>query len=154
MVQEGDMSLEAEVRSLQQVPMFRDIEPSRLKLLAFTSERVTLMGEEAFFHQGDASDATFVILEGTAKVELETPTGRIKLGEVGKNAIVGEMGVISDRPRSATVVAVSRVVALRIGRDVFFEILKEFPKIAISVMRDLADRLEKTNARLAALAKN
>jgi CRP-like cAMP-binding protein len=147
------MSLEAEVRSLQQIPMFREMEPARLKLLAFTSERVTLVGDEVFFHQGDPSDAAFVILEGTARVELETPAGRIKLGEIGRNAIVGEMGVITDRPRSATVTALDNVVALRIGRDVFFDILKEFPKLAIAVMRDLADRLEKTNAKLAALAR-
>lgn len=146
------MSLESEVRSLQQVPMFREVEPARLKLLAFTSDRVDLMPGETFFRQGDMSDAAFVILEGKASIELETQSGRIKLGELGRHAILGEMGVIGDKPRSATVVAIDHVVALRIGRDVFFEILKEFPKFAVAIMRDLAERLERANSLISSLS--
>lgn len=146
------MSLDTEVRSLQQVPMFRDVEPSRLKLLAFASERFSFRDGDELFCQGDKSDAAYVIIEGTARIELDAAGGRLVLARIGRNAIVGEMGVICDKPRSATVVAEGDVVALRIAKDVFFDMLKEFPKIAIAVMRDLADRLERTNARLAAQA--
>ena len=58
------MTLETEVQSLRQVPMFREIDPARLKLLAFTSERVQFADGQRFFSQGDPSDAAFVILEG------------------------------------------------------------------------------------------
>ena len=44
--------------------MFRDIDPARLKLLAFTSERVQFSDGQRFFSQGDPSDAAYVILEG------------------------------------------------------------------------------------------
>ncbi len=105
------MTLETEVQSLRQVPMFRDIDPARLKLLAFTSERVQFAEGQRFFVQGDAADAAYVILEGKADVTLNTPTGEIKVAELGRNALVGEMGILSDNPRSATVASAAVMVA-------------------------------------------
>jgi CRP-like cAMP-binding protein len=143
------MSLESEVRSLQEVPMFRDIEPARLKLMAFASDRVSFATEETLFRQGDPSDSAYVILDGQADVRLNTKDKFFSVATLGKSAIVGEMGVLTGSPRSATVVASTDLVALRIRKDVFFDMVREFPAMAISVMRDLAGRLERTNARLA-----
>ncbi len=146
------MTLDNEVQSLRQVPMFRDIEPSRLKLLAFTSERIHFSVGQRFFAQGDASDAAYVILDGRAEVVLANPGGEVKVAELGRNAIVGEMGILSDTPRSATVVASEPSSALRIDKRVFLELLTQFPQMSIAVMRELASRLERTNAQLVARA--
>jgi len=146
------MSLESEVQSLREVPMFRGVEGARLKLLAFASERVSYAAGQVLFSQGDPSDAAYVILEGSANVVIDTPTGSLKVAELGRNAIVGEMGVISDAPRSATVVANKDLVALRVGKDVFLGMIKEFPQVSIGIMRELARRLERTDAKLADLA--
>jgi CRP-like cAMP-binding protein len=146
------VTLESEVQSLRQVPMFRDIDPARLKLLAFTSERVHFAPGQRFFSQGDASDAAYVILDGHAQVLLDTPRGEIKVADLGRNALVGEMGILSDAPRSATVVASELVIALRIDKSVFLELLAQFPQMAIAVMRELATRLERTNAQLVSRA--
>ena len=148
------MTLESEVQSLRQVPMFRDIDPARLKLLAFTSERVEFAGGQRFFVQGDASDAAYVILDGKAAVTLSTPTGDIKVAELGRNALVGEMGILSDNPRSATITAADRTVALRIDKRVFLELLTQFPQMSLAVMRELASRLERTNAQLVARSQS
>ncbi|MGO4704573.1 Crp/Fnr family transcriptional regulator [Microvirga sp. 2MCAF38] len=147
------MTLETEVQSLRQVSMFKDIDPARLKLLAFTSERVQFASGQRFFAQGDMSDAAYVILEGVAHVMLDTPHGEIKVADLGHNALVGEMGILSDSPRSATIVAAEQTTALRIDKRVFLELLAQFPQIALAVMRELADRLERTNAQLAAQSK-
>jgi CRP-like cAMP-binding protein len=143
------MTLDNEVQSLRQVPMFRDIDQARLKLLAFTSERVHFADGQRFFSQGDASDAAYVILQGKADVALDTPGGEIKVAELAQNAIVGEMGILSDSPRSATVVAREPTTALRIDKRVFLELLAQFPQMALAVMREIASRLERTNAQLA-----
>lgn len=143
------MTLENEVQSLRQVPMFRDIDPARLKLLAFTSERVNFADGQRFFTQGDVGDAAYVILDGVADVMLETPHGQLKVAEFGRNALIGEMAVLAETPRSATITAVGDVVALRIDKRVFIELLAQFPQMAIAVMREIASRLERTNARLA-----
>lgn len=145
------MTLDTEVQSLRQVPMFRDIDPARLKLLAFTSERVQFAQGQRFFSQGDPSDAAYVILEGRADVLLRAPSGEIKVAELGQNALVGEMGILGDSPRSATIQASQATTALRIDKRVFLELLAQFPPMSIAVMRELANRLERTNAQLAQL---
>ena len=148
------MTLETEVQSLRQVPMFRDIDPARLKLLAFTSERVQFSDGQRFFVQGDPSDAAYVILDGRAHVLLSTPNGEIKVAELGQNALVGEMGILSDAPRSASISAAEATTALRIDKRVFLELLAQFPQMALAVMRELANRLERTNAQLAAQSRS
>jgi CRP-like cAMP-binding protein len=148
------MTLETEVQSLRQVPMFRDIDPARLKLLAFTSERVQFAAGQRFFAQGDAADAAYVILDGKAEVRLNAPDGEIMIAELGRNALVGEMGILADAPRSATIVAGGPTTALRIDKRVFLELLMQFPQMSIAVMRELAGRLERTNAQLAAQIKS
>ena len=144
------MTLETEVQSLRQVPMFRDVDPTRLKLLAFTSERVQFAGGQRFFSQGDPSDAAYVILDGRASVLLNTPGGEIQVAELGSNALVGEMGILSDTPRSATIMAAEPTTALRIDKRVFLELLAQFPQMSLAIMRELAKRLERTNAQLVA----
>jgi CRP-like cAMP-binding protein len=143
------MTLNTEVMSLRQVPLFREVETSRLKLLAFTSERVHFEAGQAFFARGEAADAAYLILEGSAAVSIDGPFGPVRLALLGPNALVGEMGILADQPRSATVTADMATTALRIDRDVFIELLAQFPQISIAVMRELALRLEQTNQRLA-----
>ncbi|CAA9327862.1 MAG: cAMP-binding proteins - catabolite gene activator and regulatory subunit of cAMP-dependent protein kinases [uncultured Microvirga sp.] len=148
------MTLDTEVQSLRQVPMFRDMDPARLKLLAFTSERVQFAQGQRFFSQGDAADAAYVILNGRADVALMTPNGEIKVAELGKNALVGEMGILSDQPRSASIIASETTIALRLDKRVFLELLTQFPQMALAVMREIAKRLERTNAQLAAQSRS
>src|SRR3712207_4118438 len=113
------MTLENEVQALRQVPMFRDIDPARLKLLAFTSERVKFAEGQKFFSQGDGADAAYVILDGKADVSVESSNGApFKVAELGRNALVGEMGILSDSPRSATIIATEATTALRIDKRV------------------------------------
>jgi CRP-like cAMP-binding protein len=148
------MTLDSEVQSLRQVPMFREIDPARLKLLAFTSERVQFAEGQRFFSQGDPSDAAYVILEGGASVLLSSPAGEIKVADLGQNALVGEMGILSETPRSASVTASESTTALRIDKRVFLELLAQFPQMSLAVMRELANRLERTNAQLAAQSRS
>jgi CRP-like cAMP-binding protein len=59
-----------------------------------------------------------VILNGKADVALTTPNGEIKVAELGKNALVGEMGILSDQPRSASIIASETTIALRLDKRV------------------------------------
>lgn len=143
------MTLDTEVTSLRQVPLFREVEPSRLKLLAFTSERVHFEAGQQFFNRGDVADAAYLILDGSAAVTIDSAAGPVHLALLGANALVGEMGILADQPRSATVTAETATTALRIDRGVFLELLAQFPQISIALMRELALRLEQTNQALA-----
>jgi CRP-like cAMP-binding protein len=133
--------------------MFANIEAARLKLLAFASERVSFPPGEILFHQGDDSDAAYVILKGRADVNLNTGDQQITVASIGDGSFVGEMGIISDTPRTATIEATEEIEALRITREVFINMIKEFPTMALEVMRELVSRIENTNAKLAAMSR-
>jgi CRP-like cAMP-binding protein len=142
------MSLKQEFELLRRVPIFAEIEPARLKLLAFMSERVGFDPGKRLMQQGDAADAAYLIIEGHAEVILETPAGPVIVATLGANESVGEMGILGNVPRNATVRAKERVIALRISKEPFMRMVREFPSMAISIMQELAQRLDSTNQQL------
>lgn len=142
------MSLLQEYELLRRIPFFAEMEPAKLKLLAFMSERVAFDAGKALCHQGDPADAAYLIIEGEADIILESAAGPITVATLGANEIVGEIGILCDAPRNATVRAKGRLVALRIAKDVFMRMVREFPTMAVSIMRELAHRLELTNNQL------
>jgi CRP-like cAMP-binding protein len=124
------------------------MEAPRLKLLAFMSQRVAFDAGKTLFQQGDAADAAYLIIEGEADILVDTSTGSITIATLRANDIVGEMAILCDVPRTATVRAKTRLVALRIAKEPFLRMVREFPKMAVSIMRELAHRLELTNRQL------
>lgn len=144
------MLLKDEVQMLRRVPLFSGVEPAKLKLLAFTSDRVGYRAGEILFHQGDSGDAAYVVLTGRAEILVDSPSGQFKIAEVENNAIVGEIAILCDVARTATVRAVTAVEALRIRKEHFIKLLTDFPEITIEVMRVLADRLSHTTSELTA----
>lgn len=144
------MSLNEEVEILRRIPFFAQIDPSKLKLLAFTSERVAFDAGHVLFRQGDAANAAYVIIDGKAEVIAESASGPVQLAVLDANKVFGEIAILCDVPRTATVRAQTRLTTLRISKDLFLRLLKEFPQIAIAVMRELAHRLELTNNALRA----
>jgi CRP-like cAMP-binding protein len=142
------MLLKDEVGMLRRVPLFSGIDPSKLKLLAFTSDRVSYRTGEILFHQGDEGDAAYVILSGTADILVESDAEQIKVAELEPNSIVGEIAILCDVSRTATVKAASQLEVLRIRKDHFLRLLREFPEMTIEIVRVLASRLSNTTAEL------
>jgi CRP/FNR family transcriptional regulator, cyclic AMP receptor protein len=147
------VSLNEEVDLLRKIPLFAKIEPAKLKLLAFTSERLTFASGQELFHQGDVGDKAYIVMNGEAEVLVDSPQGMIGVARLGKNALIGEIAILIDVPRTATVRAVSELTTLAISKDLFIRMVTEFPEMAIEILRELAHRLEHTTSRLrAALA--
>ena len=142
------MLLKDEVGMLRQVPLFSGVAPAKLKLLAFTSDRVTYAPGQLLFKQGDVGDAAYVVLSGQAEVMVDSPAGQIKVAEVDPNSIVGEIAILCNVSRTATVRATTAVEALRIRKDHFLRLLGEYPEMTVEIMRVLADRLSHTTAEL------
>jgi CRP/FNR family cyclic AMP-dependent transcriptional regulator len=148
------VSIKEEVDLLRRIPLFANVEPSKLKLLAFTSERIAFEDGHVLFKQGDIGDAAYIVIEGEAEVLVNGPVGPIQVAVLGHNAIVGEIAILCDVPRTATIKARERLVCLRISKELFLRLLNEFPQIAIAVVRELAHRIEMDNVKLqAALAE-
>ena len=144
------MSLIKDVEVLRNIPLFAKVDPARLKLLAFTSERLEYMSGDELFRQGDACDAAYIILEGEADVLVDTPQGAVKVATLGRNEIIGEIAILCDVPRTATVVAHSRLETLRVSKEGFFHLITQFPQVGIDVMSEIATKLDRTTQALTA----
>ena len=94
------MSLDDEVGVLRRIPLFSKVEPSTLKLLAFTSERVVYSKGQELFHQGDPGDAAYVIIKGSADVLVDAPDGPVNgfrtIARTDGQAIGQQVGVDRD----------------------------------------------------------
>lgn len=140
------MALDSEVSALKQIPIFHGADPGSVRLLACLSDRVYVEAGGYLCHRGDASDSVFVVLSGEAEFLLEGPDGTRKLGQEGAGAVIGEVGVLCDRPRSTTVRAVNDLELLRLSRESFFRLMNDNPRFSLSVARELARRLRNTVA--------
>ena len=87
-------------------------------------------------------------LRDSADVLIDTPGGQIPVAELKKNGFVGEIAILCDVPRTATIKARESLATLRISKDMFYRLVAEFPQMAIEIMRELAHRLEDTNEKL------
>ena len=142
------MSIAKDVEVLKGIPLFAKIDPAKLKLLAFTSEYLQFVGGDELCEQGERGDAAYIILSGEADVLVDTPRGRLKVATLHRNDIIGEIAILCDVPRTATVVAASELETLRISKENFFQLVTQFPQIGIEVMAELASRLHDTTQAL------
>lgn len=143
------MSVEDEVEVLRRVPMFAKFDTAKLKLMAFASERVTFEAGQTLFRQGDVGDAAYVILEGTTDVIVEGSGEPVTVASMERDYIVGEIAVLIDVPRTATVVATSRLTTLKLTKELFFQLIEDFPEVALEVIRVLAAYAEQGAVALA-----
>ena len=142
------MSLEQEVELIRQFPIFSKIQPAMQKLLCFGSERLTYAAGQVMFTVGDKADAAFVVIDGRLEVTLPSDNGPILVNTLGRNDIVGEIAIVGDVPRTATVTAVTRVEVLRISKDLFINVIRQNPDAALELIRILAGRLANTTEQL------
>ena len=137
--------LEQDVETLRNIPLFAGLPTARLKLIAYTAEVLHFEPGEVIVQQGDPADAVFIIADGEAEVRLEALDGHtVRLGTMGRHSLLGEIAVLCNGRRTATVQAKGRVVTLKISAHVFLDLLRQSPDIGMQVMKIMAERLEKT----------
>ncbi|MEW5904295.1 MAG: cyclic nucleotide-binding domain-containing protein [Pseudomonadota bacterium] len=115
------------------------------ELFRHQTDLKVLAAGETLFKEGDTpAELMYVLMSGNAEISV-----RGKRVEVaGEGAILGEMAMIDDAPRSATVVAQTECRVLPIERPRFNFLIQQTPNFAVHVMRVLADRLRRVDARL------
>jgi CRP-like cAMP-binding protein len=136
-----------EADTLRKIPLFATLEPSKLKLLAFTSDCLTYEDGEIVFHEGEVADAVFVILEGEAEIVVETAGKQLAVGTLGKDELFGELAVLNNAPRSATLRAKGHLKTLHIAGDMFIKLLTENPGMALAQIHQLSQKLARAIPR-------
>lgn len=145
------MSLDGEANKVDligKIPLFSEIGSSNRELVASSSKILKFETGEVLFRQGDVGKEAYIIISGEAEVTTEGPEGEISVATIGPSQFIGEIAILIDVPRTATVSALSDLTTLMISMDMFYHLVAEFPTIGIEVMRELAHRLYKTTTQL------
>jgi CRP-like cAMP-binding protein len=142
------MQFTESVAALRRVPLFAALDAATLKLLAFSASVVTLHKGEVLFRNGEPSDSVYVIDAGELEVIVQSDGRPQVVASLGRHQLVGEMGVLRNKPRSATMRAASEVTLLRVDADVFLRLVTTNADAALAVMRDLSEKLALTTERL------
>lgn len=121
---------------LAEVPLFASLSTRHLRHVAGLAKIRRFADGAVMMRAGDAGDAMFVLLDGRAKVQGRRSAVGLEMG-----AFVGELALLDDGPRTATVVADGPVVALAIARPGFRKLLRSEPSIAVAIAEELARRL-------------
>ncbi len=131
--------------------MFAKMETSRLKLLAFASEIVSFQDGDIVFNSGDSADYAYVIMDGAVDIITGTDGGRAVIDTLRQNQLIGELGLLNNNPRNATLVANGNLQAMKITAEMFFRILRENSEVALDVIRMLSDKLDRSHAQVTKL---
>jgi HEAT repeat protein len=127
------------VVALQQVPMFSEIDAEDLERIAVVTTERRYEPGEAVFSYGSTGDEMLVVIAG--EVEVRRPEGEL-IRTYGPAEHVGELSLLSGRPRAADVVAgVDGVHGLVLGEVELSAILEERPEVAKAMLGTLAERL-------------
>ncbi len=140
------MALTADERLgwLRQVPLFRGCAEASLAALAERTAEVGFRPGQAIVQQGQVGNGLFIVVAGTARVV----TGDQELAHLGPGDVVGELSVIDQEPRVATVTAQGPVACLALASWDLLALLDRDPQLARNLLSELAARLRATNARV------
>jgi CRP-like cAMP-binding protein len=127
---------------LAEVPLFSNLSARHVRNLAKLAKIQRLAAYTKIVREGERADAFFLILDGNVVVR---PPGK-RLVKLGPGDFFGELALLDNSPRSATVEAQNEVLVARIGRTEFARMLDSEPKVALVLLRTVAARLRSSEA--------
>jgi CRP/FNR family cyclic AMP-dependent transcriptional regulator len=147
------MALPVSATVLRTVPLFASVPDEQLRLLATVVSRRSATRSSIVIAAGDPTDSLYIILSGRLKVMMSDADGKeVILSMLGPGEFFGEMGLIDDNPRSASVVAVEPCDLLVITRRDFRKCMADNLEMAMAVMRGLVRRLREADRKIGSLA--
>ncbi len=127
-------------RAMSETPLFAGLAPDALEALIERIELISVPQGEVLFREGDVGDALYIISEGQVAVQTEGPP-RVEIGRLGEGAFFGEVALLTDQPRSASVTTLTPSELLKIDRDILTSLLADYPEVLTVVLRFVRDRL-------------
>jgi CRP/FNR family transcriptional regulator, cyclic AMP receptor protein len=138
---------------LRNVPLFSVLPEHQLALLTSVVSRKRFSRGAAIIAAGDSTDSLYVVISGRLKVMISDDEGReVILSMLGPNEYFGEMGLIDDHPRSASVVCVEPCEVLALSKRDFKKCLEDNFEMTVTVMRGLVKRLREADRKIGSLA--
>jgi signal transduction histidine kinase len=133
---------------VRQVPLFACLNAEEIAELVRSSRLIFASPGERVIEEGTPGDSMFIVLEGELEVTKRDGTRDVLLATRKPGEFLGEMSLLEDAPRSASVRAVQKSSMLAIGQEAFTQLLRHRPAAATTVLRTVAARLRSTEASL------
>lgn len=143
------MSKLDKIQFLRQVSLFKSLsDKALLDLSAITIEQ-TIPAKTTVFKEGDKGDALYIVKSGKINILKRTSSGVDSvLVSLGKGAVIGDMAIIDEQPRSASIATIPESTFLIITKEDFRSLLAEVPEISFQILRLTTERLRSTNVHL------
>lgn len=144
----GTQSMER-LLALKRVPLFANLTLDQLEAIHQLASEVTFLPNEVVMREGEPGNELYVLLEGVVDVYLgwETPQ-QSRLGEIRAVNYMGEMAILDNEPRSATLVAVEHSRMLSFEGDSLKDLILQMPEISFEIFRVLTQRVRVAERRL------
>jgi len=127
------------------LPLWAGLDPAARLELQSELQRVVLRGGEVLFQEGDPADGLYMLVSGALGVSLQGGPGeQRRIARIVPPETIGEMALISNTPRSATVTALRDSVLLKLTREAFERLVERWPSVMLYLSKLLADRLRAT----------
>ncbi|MEM0949405.1 MAG: cyclic nucleotide-binding domain-containing protein [Pseudomonadota bacterium] len=141
------MCIRDETKALSMTPLLKGIEPSKLRCLAFASDRIIFEDGESIIEQGEDADVGFVVMNGEAEMTVDTPKGGESLGTVGLGHLIGEAAMLAGTPYFISVSAKGPVEALCIRKEHLLKLLEGCADSTSIALQSLSKRIADVEAR-------
>ncbi|QBD82141.1 cyclic nucleotide-binding domain-containing protein [Ktedonosporobacter rubrisoli] len=137
--------------ALAQVDLFSTLNKKELQVLAKSCQPRSYSADSTIISQGDSGVGLYVILKGKVRIQQANDPDKAEevISVVGPGEVLGEMALLDDLPRSASVVTLEEVDALLLPVWEFRSILRNHPDIALKLLAVLSKRLRKAESRQA-----
>ncbi|MDD3352354.1 Crp/Fnr family transcriptional regulator [Zoogloea sp.] len=127
---------------LEQIDLFEGVETNRLEMLMDRSRVRSFAANSIVVNEGDEGGSLFVVQNGSLKAFLTDDAGReVTLSLLDPGAYFGELALLDDAPRSASVIALTRSELLQVPRSAFLELIESHPPSMSVVVRNLVARI-------------
>ena len=142
-----------EASMLDKVELFQGLSPEELAALSASSTQRSFPKNTVVIHENEPADSLFIILSGKVKVYCSDKSGKeFIMNTQGPGDYFGELALVDDSLRSASVRTVEKCDFVVVYKDAFNAVLRAHPNIASSLIRNLAQRVRKLTADVKSLA--
>lgn len=142
-----------DAKLLSTVPIFSELTSLELEELLLRTSKRTYHKHNMIFMEDEFGDTFFIIGRGSVKITRVSEDGReVILAMLGEGEFFGEMSLLDGDTRSANVIALEDSEVLILKRRDFIALLEKYPKIAISLLSEMAQRLRKSDQQIESLS--
>ena len=130
---------------LKSAHLFAGLESEELAALAEITPEKEFAAGEIIFEEGQPGVFLYILIHGKVEVFHRTNSDEYSIATLGEKECFGEMAILNDEPRSASVRALEPTQVLKLDRNSFRELITERPEISFAIFKILSDRLKQKN---------